>query len=88
MKLNIRGEKEIEKIGEDAFGGDTLLRHYVENRGQWELIAPFVSKAQAKETAKQVFGWGNKECRHKDGLTNKGCAVCWGELEGEVKNED
>lgn len=58
--------EEIEKAGEDAFKEDALLDHYVNTRGHWERVAPFIAKAQDTKTRQATLREVLKELKSID----------------------
>ena len=83
-------DKEIEKVGEDAFRNDALLDHYVNSRGHWEKMAPFIAKAllgkignseeYKKELSKIVCALSGQPDECERCAKYKGCPGSWSEL--------
>jgi len=80
---------EIDKVVNDAFNKDELLRHFVESRGHWEDISPIIARAaQAK-----LVRWLEKYCNdHPDsswGIVRRAdCPHCLDEIRKELEVEN
>lgn len=48
-------EEEADRVARDAFQQDMLLQHYVESRGHWERLLPFLILAQARKLVEWQF---------------------------------
>lgn len=86
--MKILSDEAIKEVANKAFREDGLLQHYVESRGHWERLAPFIAQAEQKNTLEQVVEWGEELCdcpkrelpTDHEPTKRKKCWKCWLEL--------